>query len=151
MASFRHLARIAVMQTIFAYEFRKGKPEEVLKEVLKNYSEKIQDPAFALGILRGAIKHKRKIRSVIEKHAPEWPFEKIAPVDRAILEVGVFEILYSEDVPPVVAINEAIEISKSYGDRNSSKFINGVLSSVMNEYCKGRDIKAPKAPKKTKK
>ncbi len=78
--------------------------------------------------------NKDEIYEVMQKQAPEWPVERIAPVDRAILEIGIFEILHSDDVPPIVAINEGVEIAKTYGDMNSAKFVNGVLSSVMHKY-----------------
>jgi len=133
MASYRHLARIAVMQALFAYEFRKCDPEKALEHTFKEFSDKIKDDPFALETLKGVIKHKRKIKKTIEENAPQWPYEKIARVDRAILQIGVYELLFSKDVPPVVAIDEAIEVAKSYGDINSSKFINGVLSTVMNK------------------
>lgn len=86
---------------------------------------------------------------MITKEAPEWPFDRIALADRVILEMGAYEVLFSKDVPPVVAINEAIEIAKVFGDVNSSKFINGVLSTIMSKYGKGStQLKTPKAPKK---
>ena len=142
MASYRHLARIAVMQTIFEYEFRRKMdkkdldPKSMLAYNIRQLSSKIKDKSFANDTLDGVIKNLKKIHKIIEEHAPEWPVEKIAPVDRAILEIGVYEIAFSEDVPPVVAINEAIEIAKVYGDTNSPKFINGVLSSVMTKHNK---------------
>lgn len=141
MASYRHLARIAVVQTIFAHEFHGDDAEEMLKYVLKEFTEKVKDPDFPMGILNLLTKNKEKIRKLISKNAPEWPIDKIAAVDRAILELGVAEIIYSDSVPPVVAINEAIEIAKEYGDYNSPKFINGVLSAVMNSECKGMNVK----------
>ena len=130
MASFRHLARIAVMQTIFAHEFRKGKPEEILKHVLKDYSEKIKDPEFALELLRGVIKHKRKIRSVIEENAPEWPFDQIAAIDRNILRIDCWEFIVQDGTPVKVAINEAVELAKSFGSDSAPRFVNGVLGSL---------------------
>ncbi|MBD3156507.1 transcription antitermination factor NusB [Candidatus Peregrinibacteria bacterium] len=141
MASYRHLARIAVMQTIFEYEFaRKADPEKDINPSgkllynIKQLSSKIKDTSFAEETLQGVIDHQKKIYDIIQKNAPEWPVDKVAPVDRAILEIGVYEIVYSDDVPPVVAINEAIEIAKVYGDTNSAKFINGVLSAVMSDH-----------------
>ncbi len=141
MASYRHLARIAVMQTIFEYEFtRKDNSEEDISPSgkllynIKQLSSKIKDTSFAEETFQGIIDHQKEIYDIIQKNAPEWPVDKIAPVDRAILEIGVFEIVYSDDIPPVVAINEAIEIAKVYGDTNSAKFINGVLSAVMSDH-----------------
>lgn len=144
MASYRHLARIAVMQAIFAHEFRGCDAMKALNYTLKEFSDKIKDKTFAVSILKGVLKYKDKIKKAIEENAPEWPFEKIARIDRAILELGVYEILYSKDVPPVVAIDEAIEIAKAYGDINSSKFVNGVLSTIMNKYKKCTDTKKSK-------
>lgn len=135
MASYRHLARIAVMQTIFAFEFRTGVDLEVeLEHCTEEFAKKLKDTNFAKGLLKGIMKEKEDIYKVMQEEAPEWPIERIAPVDRAILAIGIYEIIYSKDVPPVVAINEGVEIAKSYGDVNSAKFINGVLSSVMHKY-----------------
>lgn len=135
MASYRHLARIAVMQTIFAYEFRAGvDPHEVLKHRAADFADKLKDLSFAENLLKGVLENKEEILKVLQQEAPEWPIERIAPVDRAILEIGIYEVLYSKDVPPVVAINEGVEMAKSYGDTNSAKFVNGVLSTVMHKY-----------------
>ena len=150
MASNRHLARTCVMQTLFAYEFHSEKPLETLKDVLKEFAPKLRNEDFAYALLEGVIEKHKEIRKLITKHAPEWPLDKIANIDRAILEIGVYEIVYAEDVPPVVAINEAIEIAKHFGDTNSSKFINGVLSSVMNENINDKKCKnSPRSRKKS--
>ncbi|MBD3327836.1 transcription antitermination factor NusB [Candidatus Peregrinibacteria bacterium] len=135
MASYRHLARIAVMQTLFAYEFRdEVDVEEMLKKCIDEFSEKLKETEFAHSLLEGVVTYRDEIFKVMQEHAPEWPIERIAPVDRAILEIGIYEIMYSDDVPPIVAINEGVEIAKSYGDMNSPKFVNGVLSSIMHKY-----------------
>lgn len=136
MASYRHISRIAVMQTIFAYEFRGGEALDILKTNLDEYKSKITDFSFAESLLNGTLQHREELIMVIQEEAPEWPIDKIAPVDRAILEMGTFEILHSDDVPPIVAINEAVEIAKSFGDTNSPKFVNGVLSTIMHKYRK---------------
>lgn len=136
MSSFRHLARTCVMQTLFAYDFRGENPENFIEQILDEFAPNIKDKIFARETLKGVIKHKKKLLEAIEKFAPEWPIDKIAKIDRAILEIGAYEILYSKEVPPIVAINEAIEIAKHFGDNNSPKFINGVLSSIMKTTCK---------------
>lgn len=155
MASYRHLARIAVMQTIFEYEFLKtfvdskkiqssGQTEDPclrLKYNIEQLTGKIQNLSFAENTLKGVLAHQEEIFVIITENAPEWPIDKIAPVDRAILEIGVYEIVYAEDIPPVVAIDEAIEIAKSYGDTNSPKFINGVLSTVMTKFSSTKQSK----------
>ncbi|MFC1750182.1 transcription antitermination factor NusB [Pseudomonadota bacterium] len=135
MASYRHLARIAVMQALFAYEFREGvDPDEMLKLTTTEFSNKLKDDSFAKELLKGVLTTIDDVQKIIQEEAPEWPIEKIAPVDRAILEIGIYEILFSQDVPPIVAINEGVEIAKSYGDTNAPKFVNGVLSTVMHKY-----------------
>lgn len=136
MASYRHLIRICLMQTIFAVEFKQEDAKYVLGRILDEFAPKVEDRDFAYESLEGILKHQDQILSLISKYAPEWPVEKIARIDRAILEIGIYEIMFSSDVPPVVAINEAIEIAKEYGDNSSPKFINGVLSSVMKDHAK---------------
>lgn len=142
MASYRHLARIAIMQTIFEYEFLRDVEKanldykSMLAYNIQQLSSKIKDDSFATETLGQIIKKIKKIKEIIHENAPEWPVDKIAPVDRAILEIGIYEVVFSDDVPPVVAINEAIEIAKVYGDTNSPKFINGVLSAVMSKFPK---------------
>lgn len=141
MASYRHLARTCVMQTIFTVEFRDTDPDKTLKEVLKEFAPKVTETEFAEKLLKGVIDNKNEILETIQKFAPQWPVDKIARVDRAILEIGVYEIVFSDEVPDVVAINEAIEVAKHFGDENSPKFVNGVLSSVMKNSKKDTDAK----------
>jgi len=134
MASYRHLARTCVMQTLFSVEFRKDDAKELLGRILEEFAPKLTEQEFAYDTLDGVLKNKTKIKKIIQKFAPQWPVEKIAKIDRSILEIGIYEIVFTKDIPPVVAINESIEIAKHYGDDNSPKFINGVLSSVMKKY-----------------
>lgn len=141
MPSVRRSARIAVMQTLFSYETHGGEPKEILEYVIAQYPSQDNIFPFALESLEGVLKHRDDILVKIKEFAIEWPLEKIAPVDRAILELGVFEMLYSKDVPPIVAINEAIEVAKEYADLNAPKFINGVLSKILEKYCTHRDHK----------
>ena len=148
MASYRHLARTCVMQTIFEIEFNEEtrssdkegsnyvapEPRVILDKILDEFAPKLTEKDFAYDTLKAVLANKEEIFKIIEKFAPDWPIAKIAKVDRAILEIGVYEIVFNEDIPPVVAINEAVEIAKHYGDNSSPKFVNGVLSSVMNQY-----------------
>lgn len=147
MSSSRHQARVAVMQTLFGYEFHGGDENDLLKTNIseqKNDLTNTKEWNYAEKTLKGVLQYRNDIRKKIQEFAPEWPIEKIAPVDRAILELGSFEMLYSEDVPPLVAINEAIEIAKDFGDSNASKFVNGVLSGILKKYCTHRDYKTGK-------
>ena len=144
MPSPRRAARIAVMQTLFSYETHEsqtGSPEEILLYVISQYPIDKDIFPFATELLKGVCDHREEIIEKIKEFAVEWPLEKIAPVDRGILEIAVFEILFSKDVPPIVAINEAIEVAKDYGDLNAPKFVNGVLSQILETYCTHRDHK----------
>lgn len=130
------------MQTIFAYEFRGDVDLDfTLDYCTAEFSDKLKDVSFAKELVKGIFEHKDAIYKIMQEHAPEWPIERIAPIDRAILEIGIYEIKYSGDVPPIVAINEAVEIAKTYGDMNSAKFINGVLSAVMHRHKPGEERK----------
>lgn len=142
MKTSRHQARIAVMQSLFAYEFHGGDSDEVLENILveKDFKEK-KEEAFIKETFQGVLGRQKDIVEKIKEFAVEWPLEKIAPIDRAILEIGTYEMLYSKDVPPLVAIDEAIEIAKNFGDISSQKFVNGVLSAILKKYCTDRDHK----------
>lgn len=140
VSGFRHLSRILAMQTIFSYEFHGGDPEALLAYNTKEFGGTIVDSHFASELVRGILDHRTEIRKLIQEKAPERPVENISPVDRAVLELGIYELLYSKDVPPVVAINEAIELAKEYGSESSPKFVNGVLSSLMKQYGKSQSV-----------
>lgn len=131
MASSRHLGRVIVLQTLFAYEFHGGDPEAVLEYVSREFEGKISDLSFAYELLNGVLAKEDEIRKLITQYAPQWPIDKIAPVDRAALEIGIFEMLFSRDVPAIVAIDETIELAKSFGNENSKKFVNGVLNAIL--------------------
>lgn len=134
MAGYRHLSRILVMQTLFAYEFRQGNPEEILEKLWNEFGSEIRDRDFPRNLLKGVTKNLQKIQEHITENAPDWPLEKIAPVDRACLEIGIYELQFDKNVPPLVAINEAVELAKAYGGENSGKFVNGVLSTIYHKY-----------------
>lgn len=134
----RHLARSVVLQTLFEWDFN-GNNDNTTQDVLirnvEEFAPGVTDVSFMQKILRGVIEKKKEIDSIIEKAAPDWPLDKIATVDRNILRMGLFELLFSDrnEVPAKVAINEAIELAKSFGGETSGKFVNGVLGAVYKE------------------
>lgn len=130
MASSRHFGRVMVLKTMFAYEFNGGDPEAILEYIGREFEGKISDLSFAYELLNGVLHHREGSRELIIKYAPQWPVDKLAPIDRAILEIGIFELQHSKDVPSIVAIDEAIELAKTFGNENSPKFINGVLNAI---------------------
>lgn len=126
----RHLSRVIIMQTLYEWDFR---PEASLTDIkqrnIDNYHEDA-DSAFIDTTIDGVVKNIAKTNQLIIEAAPEWPLEQISSIDKTILRIAIFEILFSDDVPPKVAINEAVELGKTFGGENSSKFINGVLGTV---------------------
>ncbi len=138
MASNRHLGRIIAFQTLYEYDFRGGKKsdlkvEDVTARNLKQYDKVIDDTAFVADLIKGVLKHQTKIDGIITPAAPEWPVEQIARVDKILLRLAIYELVIKKDVPPKVAINEAVELAKSFGGENSSKFVNGVLGTIYRE------------------
>ena len=134
----RHLSRSIVLQTLFEWDFAvptEDTPEEMLERNIQEFGPGLDDEAFMTELFLGVVKKKIIIDEIIEKAAPDWPISKISVVDRNILRMGLYELLFGDrtQVPPKVAINEAIELAKSFGGENSSKFINGVLGGVYKE------------------
>lgn len=143
MASNRHLGRIVALQTLYEYEFRieDGSDielEAILKRNLERYKKAIGDTDFVKHLIDGVIKSTSELDEKLQPIAPDWPIESIARVDRSILRIGLFELLFSkEQVPPKVVINEAVELAKSFGSDNSSKFVNGVLGTAYRTLVEG--------------
>ena len=137
MAS-RHLSRSIAMQRLYEWDFN-GKKSELLDKIveknIKEYGPGLEDTGFIWQLVRGVVDHLPQIDKIIEKAAPEWPIDQITIVDRNVLRIGLYELLYAkrEEVPPKVAINEAIELTKTFGGESSGKFINGVLGTVYKE------------------
>lgn len=134
------------MQTLYEWDFGKHPDADLpglLARNLKEFAPDFDDSGFATAILDGVVKHKPEIDEVIVKYAPQWPLEQITVVDRNILRMGVFELKYAPDIPPKVAINEAIELAKSFGGDASGRFVNGVLGAIFRDLGGG----APPPPK----
>ncbi len=150
MASNRHLGRIIALQTIYEWTFRRRANDvtcdiqEILERNISRYKDTVDDKSFIQNLVHGITKHEKKLDNTLRPVAPEWPIDQIALMDRVILHIGIYELLFDKDIPPKVVINEAVELAKSFGGDNSSKFINGVLGTVL------RDIEGkPKAKAET--
>src|SRR3569833_1406418 len=152
MASNRHLGRIVALQTLYEQDFRNECEDksfslpEVLARNIARYEETIDDKEIIEQLVEGVNQKRQELDDVIRPLAPEWPIEQIARMDRVILRIGTYELLFDKNVPPKVVINEAVELAKSFGGDNSSKFVNGVLGSVFRQK-EGEEPKEPK-PKK---
>ncbi|NCO23191.1 transcription antitermination factor NusB [Candidatus Kuenenbacteria bacterium] len=136
----RHQARILTLQILsnldFNHSFFNKDPnlEEVTQSVLKNFAPlNFDEQDFVLNLVKGTTEKISEIDEQIKKFAPTWPIEKIAIIDKNILRLGIFELLFLAETPPKVIINEAIEIAKAFGSSNSPKFINGVLGAIYEE------------------
>ena len=126
----RHLSRIVTMQTLYEVDFREASDlEEVLSRNISEYDGKV-DADFIKSMVNGILKEAKSLDELIGKSAPEWPIDQIALIDKAILRLAAYELTKIKDVPPKVAINEAVELAKQFGGENSSKFINGVLGTI---------------------
>ena len=126
----RHLSRMIAMQTLYEHAFRLDSDLSEIKERNVAVYKNDVDEAFVDFLIDGVNGKCSEIDESIAKSAPEWPIEQISLIDKTILQIAIFELLYSVNVPPKVAINEAVELSKQFGGENSSKFINGVLGTV---------------------
>ncbi|MFP3895425.1 MAG: transcription antitermination factor NusB [Anaerolineales bacterium] len=135
----RRRARIVVFQTLFEVDLVAHAPDTSLQQRLERVSLSPSGIDFATYLLKGVLRYERAFDAVIQRIAPEWPIDQIAVVDRNILRLAAFEILVDDDVPPKVAINEAVELAKIFGSESSSRFVNGVLGTLFAE----KDALAP--------
>jgi N utilization substance protein B len=131
----RHLSRSVALQSLFAWDFQ-GKRLDMLKDIsiynIREFAPGMEDTDFIYDLVLGVQHHLPEIDELITASAPDWPLEQITNVDRNVLRLGIFELKFSQakDVPPKVAINEAIELAKTFGGVSSGKFVNGVLGTI---------------------
>ncbi|XOB40988.1 MAG: transcription antitermination factor NusB [Candidatus Nealsonbacteria bacterium] len=154
MAS-RHLSRSIAMQSLYEWDFSNKELDlnAIIERNLEEFGPGLEDKTFVWELVTEVIKHLKEIDNIIKTAAPQWPIDQISIVDRNILRLGIYELLYVDKkaVPPKVAINEAIELAKSFGGENSGKFINGVLGTVYkNLPCYEEDEKKPEDKKQIK-
>ncbi len=156
MAS-RQLARSIILQSLYEWDFHNQKADliGIIERNLREFGPGLEEEYdFIWRLAKGVVEHKDELDKIVVESAPEWPLSQIAIIDRNALRIGLFELLYAdkEEVPPAVAINEAIEISKNFGGPNSGKFINGVLGAVY-QTMKKNELRSMKyeSEKKTKK
>ena len=133
MAS-RHLSRSIVLQSLYEWDFYNKKPalKDIVARNIKDFGPGLEELDFIWKLIDGITARLPELDAIIEKAAPEWPIAQIAMIDRNVLRIGLFELLHAnkDEVPPKVAINEAIELAKTFSGQTSGKFINGVLGTV---------------------
>lgn len=134
----RHLQRSVAMQSLFEWDFL-GKHDDHAREILKHniaeFAPGLEGTVFAEHLMEGTLRERKTIDKLIEKCAPEWPLEQVTVVDRNVLRLGIYELMFGnyDEVPPKVAINEAIELAKTFGSDASPRFVNGVLGTIYRE------------------
>ncbi len=139
MSANRHLGRIIALQTLYEQDFRvecgdaQFDLSEVLARNIHRYKETVDDSEFIEALVNGVSTKAKELDERLQPLAPEWPISQIARMDRIVLRIGSYELLFGTDIPPKVVINEAVELAKAFGGDNSSKFINGVLGSLLKE------------------
>jgi N utilization substance protein B len=137
MASNRHLGRIIALQTLYEQELREDADDatfdidEVLARNIVRYQDMLDDVEFIEQLVKGVSHQATRLDAILQPVAPEWPIDQIARMDRLVLRIGLYELEHEADVPPKVVINEAVELAKAFGGDNSSKFVNGVLGTLL--------------------
>ncbi|MEA1937462.1 MAG: transcription antitermination factor NusB [Patescibacteria group bacterium] len=154
----RHLFRSIAMQSLYEWDFEssliknsdkkkekfsKAALDKIVKSNIKEYRLEEKNSRFVFNTIDGIFDNFKEIDSKIKKLAPEWPIEQVTIIDRNILRIGIYEIMFDKkkDVPPKVAINEAIELAKTFGGDSSGKFVNGVLGSLYKEIKEDKILK----------
>ncbi len=142
----RHLARTMALQSLYEWDFtgKKADITKLLKRNQKEFAPEFDDQKFSENLVNNIVKHLDELNAVITEYAPEWPLDQITTVDRNVLRIGVYELRFDKDIPPKVAINEAIELAKTFGGPSSGKFVNGVLGSIFKKLEKEEEGKSKK-------
>jgi len=135
--SSRHQSRSIAVQILYEQDFYNNEKEidQIIKERIATENISKEQKKFIQALIKGVLKNFEELNKIIQKAAPDWPLERMSAVDRNIIRLGLYELMYidNEEVPPKVAINEAIELGKDFGGETSGKFINGVLGTIYEE------------------
>ena len=126
----RTKARECALQALYQADICHADAKSVLEGFWREHDAEVEVSTFANRLVAGTLTHQQSIDSVLQSHADNWDLKRMAVVDRNILRLGIYELMYETEVPPSVSINEAIELAKRFGDSESAKFINGILDAV---------------------
>lgn len=127
----RRLAREVALKALFAVDLGKVKVDRVLEDLLAEADLPPKDAQFARELAAGTLAHRDETDRIIARQAVGWTIDRMATIDRNILRMALFEILHRDDIPDSVAVNEAVELAKRYGDAESGKFVNGILGEIV--------------------
>ena len=129
----RHRLRSVALESLYEWDFYGKNDKDIktyLKQTMDEFAPNAEEMDFATNLCKGILQNAEQIDKIITDAAPDWPMDQITMVDRNVLRMGVYELLFDKEVPPKVAINEAIELAKTFGGKSSGKFVNGVLGSI---------------------
>jgi N utilization substance protein B len=145
----RHLCRALALQSLYEWDFYGGKPDAlvILRRNIEEFAPDLDEKPFAEQIVSGVLGNQQTIDGMITKFAPDWPLPKITTVDRNVLRIGTFELTYTHEIPSKVAINESIELAKTFGGESSGRFVNGVLGAVYRDQIARGVLKESDKPK----
>ena len=131
----RHLLRTIALQNLFDWDFnqKQGNLEDIFDVVRNEFATDVEDVEFSKKLIKGVLDNLEEIDGIIVKHAPEWPIEQITIIDRNVLRLGIYEMMFAKETPAKVAINECVEMGKRFGGDSSGKFVNGVLGALYKE------------------
>jgi len=127
----RRRARIVALQALFEVDSAHHPPERVLRQRLEDAALPPKGEEFARFLVWGVVEHQHQLDPLIQRHAPEWPLDQMALIDRNVLRLAMFELLIAESAPDKVVINEAVELAKLFGSDSSHRFVNGVLGALL--------------------
>lgn len=131
---FRREARIVALQTLYERDCTEHRAEDILSRLAKDKALPQDAFNFSQGLVQGVLQNRLRLDDVIKQFAPAFPVDQMAVIDRNILRLAIFEILFDSNIPIKVAINEAVELAKAFGSNSSPRLINGVLGSIVSEY-----------------
>ncbi len=129
----RRIAREHALQALYAYELTQDRLEKIIEDIIDSQIKDEKTRAFSEALVRAVASHQKELDRMIRKKAINWDFTRIAIIDKLVLRMGISEILFFEDIPPKVSINEAIEIAKKFSTEKSGSFINGILDSILSD------------------
>ncbi len=133
----RHQARALALKALFEIDSVGHKPDQVLDYLIADENLPAEGAQFAHTLVEGVTAHRAQLDEIIRQHAPEWPVDQLAVIDRNILRIALYELQFTEDVPIKVAINEAVELAKTFGSDTAPRFVNGVLGAFLLQHPAG--------------
>ncbi len=137
----RRLAREAALETLYRLDLVRGEPDDTIEEIVHRKNPSDEAETYLRRLVQAVLNNREEIDSMVVRHLRHWRFERLRYLDRAVLRIACAEMLYFDDVPPKVSINEAVDVSRKYGDDDSGRFVNGVLDAVRRRGLDGAGVR----------